>query len=151
MEIVENNQRLGAGIITMSVLYLIGQAFTMFSVLINIVMKDEIARMLAEAGTISEITTAQLGVTLVISLILTVSIILILFKKYIGAYIFIGIEVLSLLFSIITGAFTLFSIIGLVFPGLMIFFLYKKKEIYFANLKFQSLIELSNRQLYFLQ
>lgn len=136
MEIVENNQRLGAGIITMSVLYLIGQAFTMLSVLINIVMKDEIARMLAEAGTISEITTAQLGVTLVISLILTVSIILILFKKYIGAYIFIGIEVLSLLFSIITGAFTLFSIIGLVFPGLMIFFLYKKKEIYFANLKF---------------
>lgn len=136
MEIVENNQKLGAGIITMSVLYLIGQAFTMLSVLINIVMKDEIARMLAEAGTISEITTAQLGVTLVISLILTVSIILILFKKYIGAYIFIGIEVLSLLFSIITGAFTFFSIIGLVFPGLMIFFLYKKKEIYFANLKF---------------
>lgn len=136
MEIVENNQKLGAGIITMSVLYLIGQAFTMLSVLINIVMKDEIARMLAEAGTISEITTAKLGVTLVISLILTVSIILILFKKYIGAYIFIGIEVLSLLFSIITGAFTLFSIIGLVFPGLMIFFLYKKKEIYFARLKF---------------
>lgn len=136
MEIVENNQKLGAGIITMSVLYLIGQAFTMLSVLINIVMKDEIARMLAEAGTISEITTAQLSVTLVISLILTVSIILILFKKYIGAYIFIGIEVLSLLFSIITGAFTLFSIIGLVFPGLMIFFLYKKKEIYFARLKF---------------
>ncbi|MBS4804056.1 MAG: hypothetical protein KIC47_03225 [Clostridium sp.] len=136
MEIVENNQKLGAGIITMSVLYLIGQAFTMLSVLINIVMKDEIARMLAEAGTISEITTAQLGVTLVISLILTVSIILILFKKYIGAYIFIGIEVLSLLFSIITGAFTLFSIIGLVFPGLMIFFLYKKKEIYFARIKF---------------
>ena len=123
MEIVENNQKLGAGIITMSVLYLIGQAFTMLSVLINIVMKDEIARMLAEAGTISEITTAKLGVTLVISLILTVSIILILFKKYIGAYIFIGIEVLSLLFSIITRAFTLFSIIGLVFPGLMIFFL----------------------------
>lgn len=138
MEIVENNQKLGAGIITMSVLYLIGQAFTMLSVLINIVMKDEIARMLAEAGTISEITTAQLGVTLVISLILTVSIILILFKKYIGAYIFIGIEVLSLLFSIITGAFTLFSIIGLVFPGLMIFFLYKKKEIYFARIKFQA-------------
>ena len=136
MEIVENNQRLGAGIITMSVLYLIGQAFTILSVLINIVMKDEIARMLAEAGTISEITTAQLSVTLVISLILTVSIILILFKKYIGAYIFIGIEVLSLLFSIITGAFTLFSIIGLVFPGLMIFFLYNKKEIYFARLKF---------------
>ena len=136
MEIVENNQKLGAGIITMSVLYLIGQAFTMLSVLINIVMKDEIARMLAEAGTISEITTAQLSVTLVISLILTVSIILILFKKYIGAYIFIGIEVLSLLFSIITGAFTLFSIIGLVFPGLMIFFLYKKKEIYFARIKF---------------
>lgn len=136
MEIVENNQKLGAGIITMSVLYLIGQAFTMLSVLINIVMKDEIARMLAEAGTISEITTAKLGVTLVISLILTVSIILILFKKYIGAYIFIGIEVLSLLFSIITGAFTLFSIIGLVFPGLMIFFLYKKKEIYFARIKF---------------
>ena len=136
MEIVENNQKLGAGIITMSVLYLIGQAFTMLSVLINIVMKDEIARMLAEAGTISEITTAKLGVTLVISLILTVSIILILFKKYIGAYIFIGIEVLSLLFSIITGAFTVFSIIGLVFPGLMIFFLYKKKEIYFARIKF---------------
>ena len=132
MEIVENNQKLGAGIITMSVLYLIGQAFTMLSVLINIVMKDEIARMLAEAGTISEITTAQLGVTLVISLILTVSIILILFKKYIGAYIFIGIEVLSLLFSIITGAFTLFSIIGLVFPGLMIFFLYKKSFIMYS-------------------
>ncbi|VYT88241.1 hypothetical protein [Clostridium tertium] len=135
MEAVENNQKVGAGIITMSVLYLLGQVFTIFGLIINLVAKDEISSILAESGVGVQVTTMQIVIALAISLIITLAVILILFKKPIGAYIFIGIEILSFIYSIISGGFTVFSLVALIFPGLMIFFLYKKKEIYFSNLK----------------
>lgn len=135
MEAVENNQKVGAGIITMSVLYLLGQVFTIFGLIINLVAKDEISSILAESGVGVQVTTMQIVIALAISLIITLAVILILLKKPIGAYIFIGIEILSFIYSIISGGFTVFSLVALIFPGLMIFFLYKKKEIYFSNLK----------------
>lgn len=136
MEAVENKPKVGAGIITMSVLYILGQVFAILALIINLIAKDEISSILAEEGIAVEITTAQLVIGLIISLIILVSIILILAKKPIGAYLLIAIEIVSLIFNIISGEFTIFSVIGLIIPGLMIFFLYRKKEIYFANLKF---------------
>lgn len=136
METVENNQKVGAGIITMSVIYLVFQVFVLFGLLASLALKDQVTAILSESGTGAEFSATVIVIAIVTSLIFIASVILILMKKSIGAYLFIGIEVLSLIYNIVTGAFTIYSIFGLILPGLMIFFLYKKKELYFANLKF---------------
>lgn len=133
---MENNverKRVGAGIITMSVLYLIGQVFVIFGSIINIFFKDETNKILADAGVGTQVNVAQISITLAISIIITIAVILIWCKKPIGAFIFIGIEVLSFIYSAITSGVSLLTPLGLIFPGLMIFFLYKKKDIYFVK------------------
>lgn len=136
METVENNKKVGAGIITMSVIYLVFQVFVLFGLLASLALKDQVTAILSESGTGAEFSATVIVIAIVTSLIFIASVILILMKKSIGAYLFIGIEVLSLIYNIVTEAFTIYSIFGLILPGLMIFFLYKKKELYFANLKF---------------
>lgn len=132
----ENNvekKKVGAGIITMSVLYLIGQAFAIIGSISNFFTKDVTNKILADAGMGIQITTSQIVITLTTSLIITIAIILILLKKSIGAFLFIGIVVLSLIYSAIVSGVSLFTPLSLIFPGLMIFFIYKKKDIYFVK------------------
>lgn len=135
MENIEENRRIGAGIITMSVLYFIGQAFLLISVIINLAFRDQISDFLKQAGTPvdTEITTTQLVITIILSIIIIIAIILILLKKPIGAFIFIGIEILSFIYSAIVSGVNIFTPLGLIFPGLMVFFLYKKKDVYFIK------------------
>ena len=95
--------------------------------------KDVMDSSLESMGIVSEVNTVELLITLAISVIITVSVILILFKKPIGAYMFIGIEVLSFIYKVITTDFTIATPVGLIFPALMIFFIYKKKDIYFIR------------------
>lgn len=133
---MENNvekKKVGAGIITMSVLYLIGQAFAIIGSISNFFTKDVTNKILADAGMGIQITTSQIVITLTTSLIITIAIILILLKKSIGAFLFIGIVVLSLIYSAIVSGVSLFTPLSLIFPGLMIFFIYKKKDIYFVK------------------
>lgn len=133
---MENNvekKKVGAGIITMSVLYLIGQAFAIIGSISNFFTKDVTNKILADAGMGIQITTSQIVITLTTSLIITIAVILILLKKSIGACLFIGIVVLSLIYSAIVSGVSLFTPLSLIFPGLMIFFIYKKKDIYFVK------------------
>lgn len=133
---MENNvekKKVGAGIITMSVLYLIGQAFAIIGSISNFFTKDVTNKILADAGMGIQITTSQIVITLTTSLIITIAVILILLKKSIGAFLFIGIVVLSLIYSAIVSGVSLFTPLSLIFPGLMIFFIYKKKDIYFVK------------------
>lgn len=133
MENIDNNKRVGAGIITMSALYLFGQTFTILGCLINIFGKDFISNVLAETGTGAQVNTAQIVITLVKSLIITTAVILILFKKSIGAFLFIGIEILSFVYSAIIAGVNIYTPLNLIFPALMIFFMYRKKDIYFVK------------------
>lgn len=133
MENVNKNKKVGAGIITMSILYLLGQVFIILGSIINIIFKDQTNKLLAEAGTGVEITTIQLVIALIIALIITIAVILILCKKPIGAFLFIGIEILSFVYSVITAGVSLYTPLNLIFPALMIFFIYKKKDIYFTK------------------
>lgn len=136
MERIENEQRVGSGITILSIVYLVFQGFGLFALVSSIVMKDQIIAKLAEAGTGLEFNSGEIILSIIISIIFIVSLILILMKKSIGAYLFIIVQALSIIYNIITGAFTLTSIFGLILPGLMIYFLHKKKEIYFSRLKF---------------
>ena len=79
------------------------------------------------------INIAEMSITLAISVIIAISVILLLFKKPIGAYMFIGIEILSFIYKAISSGVNIFSFIMLIFPVLMILFIYKKKDIYFPK------------------
>lgn len=133
MQNTVETKKVGAGIITMSILYLLGQAITILGCLVNIFLKDEISKNLQLMGISSEVNTVQILISLVISLIITIAVILILFKKPIGAYLFIGIEILSFIYGSISSGVNIFSFILLIFPALMILFIYKKKDIYFVS------------------
>ncbi len=133
MQNTVESKKVGAGIITMSVLDFIGQFFVILGSLSSIIFKDVMDSSLQSMGIVSEVNTVELLITLAISVIITVSVILILFKKPIGAYMFIGIEVLSFIYKVITTDFTIATPVGLIFPALMIFFIYKKKDIYFIR------------------
>lgn len=136
MEKIENEQRVGSGITILSIVYLVFQGFGLFALVSSIVMKDQIIAKLAESGAVLAFNSAEIIISIILSIIFIASLILILMKKSIGAYLFIAVQALSIIYNVITGAFTLTSIFGLILPGLMIYFLYKKKEIYFARLKF---------------
>ncbi len=130
----ENREkRVGAGIITMAVLYFIGQALTILGVIINLAFKDQINNFLLEAGTSADVNQTELLITLCIAVIITIAVILILLKKPIGAFAFIGIEILSFVYKAIISGVTIYTPLSLIFPGLMIFFIYKKKDIYFVK------------------
>ncbi len=133
---VENDiekKRVGAGIITMSVLYLIGQTFVILGSLFDILFEDQANKILAETGIGGQVNIVQVAITLLISLTITIAIILILCKKPIGAFLFIVIEVLSFIYSAIISGVSLLTPLNLIFPGLMIFFIYRKKDIYFVK------------------
>ncbi|GAA0107728.1 hypothetical protein PMY56_11225 [Clostridium tertium] len=126
-------KRVGAGIITMSVLYLIGQTFVILGSLFDILFEDQANKILAETGIGGQVNVVQVAITLLISLTITIAIILILCKKPIGAFLFIVIEVLSFIYSAIISGVSLLTPLNLIFPGLMIFFIYRKKDIYFVK------------------
>ena len=133
MQNTVETKKVGAGIITMSVLYLFGQFFVILGSLGNIFFKDAISKNLQTMGVAGEVNTVQMLITLAISVIITISVILLLFKKPIGAYMFIGIEILSFIYSVISSGIDIGSFIMLIFSALMIFFIYKKKDIYFPK------------------
>ena len=125
-------QKLGGGIITISVLTLIGFAFNLIGYLIMLIMGDSLNEMYSSMGLGNIIpSTSTLVVSLILSIIIGVSTILILMKKSIGVYgYFIG-EVLSIISSIIFTGFSLSGlIIALILPVLMFIFIYKRKTIF---------------------
>lgn len=125
-------QKLGGGIITISVLTLIGFAFNLIGYLTMLIMGDSLNEMYSSMGLGNIIpSTSTLVVSLILSIIIGVSTILILMKKSIGVYgYFIG-EVLSIISSIIFTGFSLFGlIISLILPVLMFIFIYNKRNIF---------------------
>ena len=125
-------QKLGGGIITISVLTLIGFAFNLIGYLIMLIMGDSLNEMYSSMGLGNIMpSTSTLVISLILSIIIGVSTILILMKKSIGVYgYFIG-EVLSIISSIIFTGFSLFGvIISLILPVLMFIFIYKRKTVF---------------------
>lgn len=136
MQNTVETKKVGAGIITMSVLYLFGQGFMIIVSLFIIFSKDSIISYYESIGlgnVATGINIAEMSITLAISVIIAISVILLLFKKPIGAYMFIGIEILSFIYKAISSGVNIFSFIMLIFPVLMILFIYKKKDIYFPK------------------
>lgn len=132
MEKNVEKKKLGAGIIVLSVFFILGQVLTIISSLPAIINLDEFNNALVSLGE-SKLTMGQVVFSVILTVIMLVSLILILLKKSIGVYIFIGIQVVSIIYSIITTGLSIRILTNLLLPGLFLFFIYKKKDIYFKK------------------
>lgn len=94
--------------------------------------------MMAQMG-VAQITSTELIISIILSLLLLVGIILILLKKQIGVYTFFTVEIINIIYSLIMNGLNLSvlisTLIGLILPGLLAYFIYKKKELFGFEIK----------------
>ena len=123
------SQKLGAGIITISIIQLIGAIFSVFGSIILFSSKDTIINELQETGQ-SIASNTQITITLILQLILAISVILILLKKSIGVYSYFTVTILNIIYTIICVSLNWTIIFSLILPILMAIFINKKKELF---------------------
>ena len=127
------NKKLGGGIITISVIYLVPLGFVLLSSIVSFAMLDEFNSTTAQLG-LPETTTVDLIISIVLNSLLLAGVILILCKKKFGIYTFFTIVTINIIHSLIMNGFNVVTLIGalssLILPGLLAFFVYKKKDIF---------------------
>ena len=127
------NKKLGGGIITISVIYLVTLGFVLLTSIGSFAMLDEINSTAAQFG-LPETTTVDLIISIVLNSLLLAGVILILCKKKFGVYTFFTVIIVNIIHSLIMKGFNVATLIGalssLILPGLLAFFVYKKKDIF---------------------
>ncbi|EQB86477.1 hypothetical protein J2Z44_000409 [Clostridium punense] len=130
---MENNQKpkLGGGIMTISIIQLIVNAFVILGLIPLIFARDMMIGQFKTIGAdIPMPTTSESIISLVLTLLLVIGIILILCKKAAGVYIYFTVVVINLIYPIVMNGFKLASLTGLILPVLMAIFIYLKREIF---------------------
>ena len=132
---MEKEKKLGAGIITISVLILIGSAFGILGTIINLAMGDSVNELLMQTGQYDASmlpTTTDYIISLVSSILCVIFVILILLKNKIGVFGYFALSILSRVYSLIVAEITPIVlgglVLGLAFLALYGFFI--RKEIY---------------------
>ena len=127
------NKKLGGGILTISIIYLVLLGFGLIGSIISLVTLDEINSLMSQMGGV-QLTSTELIVSIILTLILLVGIILILLKKQIGIYTFFTVEIINIIYSLIMNGLSISilisTLVGLILPGLLAYFIYKKKELF---------------------
>lgn len=128
-------QKLGAGIITVSIISLLSYVISIFSSINYLVNPASIPKIPEVEGlSIPTITTTTLTIGLIMSILSTLAIILILSKKALGIYLYYLMFIINLLYSLIMNGFKVYIMIGilisLIFPILMGIFIYKRRYIF---------------------
>lgn len=130
---MDNENKLGGGIITISVLTFIGRFLAIIGSIMLLGFKDSFEETYKSLEI--EIPSDKMELTiLILSIILIVSTILILMKNKIGVFGYFIVQAISIIISIASSGFSISSlIIDLLFPVLMAIFIYKKKHLYFNS------------------
>jgi len=125
--IMENNQqqKVGAVILTLSIIQLVFSGLSVIGYLISFLMKDQI-----KAAGVPEISTTTLIISMVITLIVTLGIILILMRKQLGIYIYFIAQVSNIVYSLVSNGFQSSVLLSLIIPVLMGIFIWQKKEVF---------------------
>lgn len=127
------NKKLGGGILTISIIYLVLLGLGLIGSIISLVTLDEINSLMSQMDGV-ELTSTELIVSIILTLILLVGIILILLKKQIGVYTFFTVEIINIIYSLIMNGLSISilisTLVGLILPGLLAYFIYKKKELF---------------------
>ena len=132
MEFDYDDQKLGAGIITLSVLHFIASALVIFSGIV-LLCAGQISEVQKElAGLNSEISTGLIVFQFIIlRIILIISLILLLKKNKIGVYGYYLFILITIISGIVSSGFNILNIaISLIFPILMGIFISKKKSLF---------------------
>ena len=130
---MQEENTVGAGILTICILTIIGAAFNIFGNILLLGFHDFYKDIFNQIGT--ELPgTGITTVYLLISILLIVSAALILKKNKVGVIGYFVLEATSLILSLILSEVTVLGILlDLVLPVLMIIFVSKKKDLYFNN------------------
>ncbi|MBP3914785.1 hypothetical protein [Clostridium sp.] len=127
------NKKLGGGILTISILYLVFLGFGLIRNIISFSTLDQINALSSQMG-MPQLTSAELIISIILSLILLIGVILILLKKKIGVYTFFTVIVINVIYSLIMNGLSILvlisTLISLILPGLLAYFIYKKKEVF---------------------
>lgn len=132
----EQNLKVGAGIITISILHFIGAFFTFIGYVFMYAYKDKIMNILAQSGQSTAMpSTSSIAINLILEIILVVGLILILNKKNLGAYLYFLSEIVFIIYYIIASGFSLSLLLYFILPIIMAIFIYKKKNVFWHNSK----------------
>ena len=127
------NKKLGGGILTISILYLVFLSLGLMGNIISFSTLDQINAVSAQMG-MPQLTSTELIISIILNLVLVIAIILILLKKKIGVYAFFTVIIINVIYSLIMNGLSVFvlisTLIGLILPGLLAYFIYKKKEVF---------------------
>ena len=125
MEDVQS-QKLGAGLIIISIIYFILSILGIFGLIILFTKKD----IFTKQGITLPLTNTQMAISLILQVLLVIAIILILFKKSIGVYSYFTIVIIDLINTIMDNGFQWTNILSLILPILMAICIYKKKKLF---------------------
>lgn len=127
------NKKLGGGILAISILYLVFLSLGLMGNIISFSTLDQINAVSAQMG-MPQLTSTELIISIILNLVLVIAIILILLKKKIGVYAFFTVIIINVIYSLIMNGLSVFvlisTLIGLILPGLLAYFIYKKKEVF---------------------
>ena len=134
---MENKQKLGAGILTMSILMLVGTVLGILGTIFTMVVGDSINAIALESGQIDASmlpTTGDYIFGLVTTLISGISVIFILMKNKYGVFAFFGLFVLTMVYNLIVSGIAGMAIISFVlniaFTALYGYFIYRKRALF---------------------
>ncbi|EKQ57359.1 MULTISPECIES: hypothetical protein [unclassified Clostridium] len=119
-------QKLGAGIIILSIIHFILVAFGILGTVILLTQKDTFVKQ----GIAIPLSDSQIIISIVLEVLLTIAVILILLKKSIGVYSYFTINVISIINTIIDSGFQWTILLSLIFPVLMAICIYRKKALF---------------------
>ena len=127
------NKKLGGGILAISILYLVFLSLGLMGNIISFSTLDQINAVSAQMG-MPQLTSTELIISIILNLVLVIAIILILLKKKIGVYTFFTVIIINVIYSLIMNGFNIAilisTLISLILPGLLAYFIYKKKEVF---------------------
>lgn len=124
---MENNQqeKVGAAILTLSIIQLVISGLAIMGYLIAFFMKDQI-----KAAGVPAISTSTLIISMVIALMAALGIFLILMRKQLGIYVYFIAQVSVIVYSLINNGFKPSVLLSLIIPVLMGIFIWQKKEVF---------------------
>lgn len=127
------NKKLGGGILSVSIIYLVFLCIGLLGSVITFTNLDSVNSIATQAG-IAQITPTDLIIGITLNLVSLAGIILILMKKKLGIYTFFTVVVINIIYQLVMSGFSgevlLSILISLILPSLLAFFIYKKRELF---------------------
>ncbi|MDD3224155.1 MAG: hypothetical protein PHX70_05525 [Clostridium sp.] len=132
---MENDQsrKLGAGILTVSIIEFIVQALGILGCLVELTMKDQIDASLKQMGKSVNVPQSTYVITLIFSVLMIISVILILLKNIVGVAGYFLICIVNIIYSIAKTGFQTSLLLSFILPILMAIFIYQKKDLYLKH------------------